>query len=132
MCLGGFNECNRIRIKNEQLHIGCFCTACVITYSLLHGACCSSNSYPGVCLLHCMSYGVLYRSVVYSHRHCSTQMFTSCSFHPVNLPDIDHKVKRSAWNSWRGLSGRICDKKVSRLMKNELYVLQNCHQINID
>ena len=34
--------------------------------------------------------------------------------------DVDNKV-RSAWNSWRGLSGVICDKKVPVKLKNKLY-----------
>ena len=34
--------------------------------------------------------------------------------------DVDNRV-RSAWNSWRGLSGVICDKKVPVKLKNKLY-----------
>ena len=34
--------------------------------------------------------------------------------------DVDNRV-RSAWNSWRGLSGVICDKKVQVKLKNKLY-----------
>ena len=33
---------------------------------------------------------------------------------------VDNRV-RSAWNSWRGLSGVICDKKVPVKLKNTLY-----------
>ena len=34
--------------------------------------------------------------------------------------DVDNRV-RSAWYSWRGLSGVICDKKVPVKLKNKLY-----------
>ena len=34
--------------------------------------------------------------------------------------DVDNRV-RSAWNSWRGISGVICDKKVPVKPKNKLY-----------
>ena len=34
--------------------------------------------------------------------------------------DVDNRI-RSAWNSWRGLSGVICDKKVPVKLKNKLY-----------
>ena len=34
--------------------------------------------------------------------------------------DVDNRV-RSAWNSWRGLSGVICDKKVPVKLNNKLY-----------
>ena len=34
--------------------------------------------------------------------------------------DVDNRV-RSAWNSWRGLSGVICHKKVPVKLKNKLY-----------
>ena len=34
--------------------------------------------------------------------------------------DVDNRV-RSAWHSWRGLSGVICDKKVPVKLKNKLY-----------
>ena len=34
--------------------------------------------------------------------------------------DVDNRV-RSAWNSWRGLSRVICDKKVPVKLKNKLY-----------
>ena len=34
--------------------------------------------------------------------------------------DVDNRV-RSAWNSWRGLSGVICDKKVPVKLTNKLY-----------
>ena len=34
--------------------------------------------------------------------------------------DVDNRV-RSVWNSWRGLSGVICDKKIPVKLKNKLY-----------
>ena len=34
--------------------------------------------------------------------------------------DVDNRI-RSAWNSWRGLSGVICDKKFPVKLKNKLY-----------
>ena len=34
--------------------------------------------------------------------------------------DVDNRI-RSAWNSWRGLSGVICDKKVPVKLNNKLY-----------
>ena len=34
--------------------------------------------------------------------------------------DVDNRV-RSTWNSWRGLSEVICDKKVPVKLKNKLY-----------
>ena len=42
--------------------------------------------------------------------------------------DVDNRV-RPAWNSWRGLSGVICDKKVLVRLKTNY---TNCDQTNFD
>ena len=43
------------------------------------------------------------------------------SVHKVVCGADVYNIVRSAWNSWRGLSGVICDKKAPVKLKNKLY-----------